>query len=117
MLVVEDDDQVREVTLRRLESLGYAAIAAKTGPDAVDRLASDGGVRLVLSDVVMPGGMTGYDVARWVASNKPDIKVVMCSGYAEKDRGGGQPIDNAVLLGKPYTRDQLAQALNDALGH
>jgi CheY-like chemotaxis protein len=65
----------------------------------------------------MPGGMTGYDVARWVASNKPGVKIIMCSGYSGEDRGanGQEAIGDAVLLGKPYTRDQLAQALSQAL--
>ena len=116
ILVVEDDDQVREVTRKRVEALGYAAIEARTGPEALERLKLQEGVRLVLSDVVMPGGMTGYDVARWVASNKPDVKVVMCSGYNEGDLADDAQgaIDGVVMLGKPYSRDQLAHALSDA---
>lgn len=117
ILVVEDDDAVREVTLKRLELLGYAAIEARTGPEAIERLNAQDGVRLVLSDIVMPGGMTGYDVARWTASNKPDIKIVLCSGYNEGDRGAGT--DGATrafaILGKPYTRDRLAGVLAKAL--
>ena len=119
ILVVEDDDQVREVTLKRLELLGYTVTEARTGPEALERLTLQEGVRLVLSDIVMPGGMTGYDVARWVASNKPDVKVIMCSGYNEGDRAVGTQgaIDRVVILGKPYTRDQLARALSDAFAH
>ena len=115
VLVVEDDDQVREVTLKRLESLGYAVEEARTGSEAIERLKSSDLVQLVLSDIVMPGGMTGYDVARWAASNKPQIKVILCSGYNEGDCGGDQgPLRDAIILGKPYSRDQLARALNDA---
>ena len=117
ILVVEDNDQVREVTLERLQSLGYAGIEARTGSEAVERLKSKEPVELVLSDIVMPGGMRGFDVARWVALNKPDVKVIMCSGYSEGDRGGDAQgtIRNIVVLGKPYTRDQLARVLRDAL--
>ncbi len=117
VLVAEDDDQVREMTLKRIEGLGYAVAEARTGPEALAVLASDAPVQLVLSDVVMPGGMTGYDVARWVASNRPDIKVILCSGYNEGDRGGEDraPVESGVALGKPYTREQLARALRDAL--
>ena len=59
----------------------------------------------IYSDVVMPGGMTGYDVARWVASNKPDVKVIICSGYNEGDRAmdSRQEVDGVITLGKPYT--------------
>ncbi len=117
ILVVEDDDEVREVTLKRLEALGYAAMEARTGPEALEQLKVQGGVRLVLSDVVMPGGMSGYDVARWVSSNKPDVKVIMCSGYNDGDRGidAQREVDGVITLGKPYTRDQLARALSNAL--
>jgi signal transduction histidine kinase len=116
VLVVEDNDQVREVTLKRLESLGYAVAEARTGPEALERLQSGDPVQIVLSDIVMPG-MTGYDVLRWVRSNKPRIKVILCSGYNEGDRGGSDQgaIRDAVILGKPYSRDQLARALSDAL--
>ena len=117
VLVVEDDDQVREVTLRRIEFLGYAVAEARTGPEAIDRLQSLDRIQLVLSDIVMPGGLTGYDVARWVASNRPAIKVILCSGYNEGDRGAndqGPPAD-VHTLGKPYSRDQLAKALSKAL--
>ncbi len=60
----------------------------------------------------MPGGMTGYDVARWVASNKPEISVILCSGYNEGDRSGDAgSIADVVFLGKPYSRSKLARAL------
>jgi PAS domain S-box-containing protein len=117
VLVAEDDDQVREMTLKRIEALGYAVEEARTGTEAIALLESGSPVQIVLSDVVMPGGMTGYELARWVASNKPDIKVIICSGYNEGDRSGGanEPPQNLVTLGKPYSREQLARALRDAL--
>ena len=117
MLVVEDDDQVREITLKRIESLGYSVTEARTGAEAVQRLKSEEPVQIVLSDVVMPGAMTGYDVARWVASNKPEIKVILCSGYNEEaPRVESQSsIVDIVVLGKPYSRAQLARALSDAV--
>ena len=119
VLVVEDDDQVREVTLRRVEALGYAVAEARTGLEAIELLLSGAPIQLVLSDIVMPGGLTGYDVARWVASNKPDIKVILCSGYNEGDRGGDvqEPIGDVIVLGKPFGRDQLARTLKNALTH
>ena len=87
---------------------------------AVERLKPDERIQLVLSDVVMPGGMTGYDVARSVALSKPGTKVILCSGYSEGDRGGdvqGEIRGGVMTLGKPYTRDQLARALTSALVH
>ncbi len=117
VLVVEDNDDVREVTLRRIESLGYVVTEARTGPEALQLLLSEERVRLVLSDIVMPGGMSGYDVAHWLASNKPEVKVILCSGYTEADRCGElpDPIRDIPVLGKPFTREQLADALSRAL--
>jgi PAS domain S-box-containing protein len=117
VLVVEDDDQVRRVTLKRLEALGYTVEEARTGALAVEHLKAGAPVRLVLSDIVMPGGATGYDLARWVASNRPEIRVILCSGYNEGDRRGdakGVTADVAVLA-KPYSREELASALSKAL--
>ena len=117
VLVVEDDDEVREVTLKRIKSLGYAVIEARTGPEALQQLQSMGAIPLVLSDIVLPGGMSGYDVARWFASNKPETRVILCSGYNEGDRTSDRlgPIGDITVLGKPYTREQLAAALKKAL--
>ena len=83
VLVVEDNDKVREATVRRLESLGYAVVEAKTGPEAITLLKSGEPIAIVFSDIVMPGGMTGYDVAEWVQSMKPEVKVLMTSGYSD----------------------------------
>ena len=83
ILLVEDNDKVREATANRLKSLGYAVLEAKTGPEAITLLESGEPIALVFSDIVMPGGMTGYDVAEWVRSMKPDLKVVLTSGYSD----------------------------------
>jgi two-component system, cell cycle sensor histidine kinase and response regulator CckA len=117
VLVVEDDDQVREMTLKRIEGLGYSVAEARTGPEALALLTSDAPVQAVLSDVVMPGGMSGYDLVQWVASNKPDVQVITCSGYSEGERRGDASAlaDPRFELGKPYTREQLACALRNAL--
>src|SRR6476660_9243926 len=61
VLVVDDNDQVREVTLKRVESLGYAVLEAKDGPSALRLIESGENVALMLTDIVMPGGMSGYD--------------------------------------------------------
>jgi PAS domain S-box-containing protein len=116
ILLVEDDDEVREVTRKRLEALGYSVIEAKTVFDAIEQLHCHRETRLVLSDVVMPGGRSGYDLERWVASNRPSVKVILCSGYNEGDRGehAQEMACHVVVLAKPYTKAQLAQALEDA---
>ncbi len=108
------------MTCKKLEKLGYTVIEAKTGVEGVQMLKSREDVGLVLSDVVMPGGLSGFDVARWVASNRPGVKVILCSGYAaenwsEDTQHVAYEGAEVVVLPKPYTGDQLKQALNDAL--
>ena len=116
VLVVNDDDEVREVTLKRLESLGYAVIDAGNGPEAVERCRLDAPIALALIDIVMPGGMSGYEVADAVRKLNPDIRVLLTSGYGGDawEEAPGTPGDLAVLY-KPYSRAELAQAIAKAL--
>jgi PAS domain S-box-containing protein len=117
VLVVEDNAGVREVARQRLMDLGYKVIEAETGVRAIEILGSPpADLRLVFSDVVMPGGMSGFDVARWVAANRPDIRVVLASGYPDEiavAQEGKLPI--VKLLRKPYNRADLAWAMHHAL--
>ena len=115
ILVVEDNDKVREATVRRLQSLGYAVVEAKTGPEAITLLESGKHIALVFSDIVMPGGMTGYDVAEWIRAKKPGLKVLLTTGYSEMPVDASEPVQKIKVLGKPYTREQLACALREAL--
>ncbi len=115
VLLVEDNDKVREATASRLKSLGYAVLEAKTGPEAITLLESGQPIALVFSDIIMPGGVTGYDVAEWVRSRKPGVKVLLTSGYSEMPLAANEIVREIKVLEKPYTRDQLACALREAL--
>jgi signal transduction histidine kinase/ActR/RegA family two-component response regulator len=115
ILAVEDNDKVREATVSRLESLGYAVLQAKTGPEAITLLESGEPVALVFSDIVMPGGMTGYEVAEWVRSTKPDLKVLLTTGYSDVPLAVSEAVRQINVLEKPYTREQLACTLRGAL--
>jgi len=113
ILVVEDNELVRKVTLERLEALGYAVIEARSGPEAIERLKSDEPIALVFSDIVMPGGMTGHDLAHWVLAAKPGVKLLLTSGYnAER---GHNSITHLKVLAKPYTFTELAHSIREAL--
>jgi CheY-like chemotaxis protein len=115
ILVVEDNDKVREATVRRLKALGYAALEARTGPEAIKLLESGEPVALVFSDIVMPGKMTGYDVAEWIRSQRPDLKVVLASAHSNMPLATSEAVREIRVLGKPYTREQLAHAFREAL--
>ena len=114
VLVVEDNPEVRETTLQRVEGLGYVVEEAASGPEAVEILKSKPGVALVFSDVVMPGGMSGYDLGLWVRQNKPDVKVLLTSGFAPELAEIGHEGEFQVLR-KPFSRVELARAFSDAL--
>jgi hypothetical protein len=101
--------------MSRLESLGYAVLQARTGPEAIKLLESGEPVALVFSDIVMPGKMTGYDVAEWIRSKRPDLKVVLTSGYSNMPLAPSEAIREVGVLGKPYTREQLAHVFRQAL--
>ncbi len=112
ILVVEDQAAVLDVTVRRLAQLGYAVEKADSARGAIEILQAGVTVDLVFSDVVMPGEMTGFDLAAWVEENRPDLPVLLTSGFAEDvarppSRGGRQP----EILRKPYGRNELFQAL------
>jgi CheY-like chemotaxis protein len=115
ILVVEDNDRVRDATEGRLESLGYAVLEAKTGAEAIKLLESGEQVALVFSDIALPGSMTGYDVAEWVRSNKPDLKLLLTTGYSNMPLAASAAVRTIRVLRKPYTREQLARALREAL--
>jgi len=115
ILVVEDNDAVREATALRLETLGCATRQAKTGFEAIRLLEAGEPVALVFSDVMMPGGMTGYEVAKWVRSMRPGVKMLLTSGYSEMPLTASEAIREIRVLEKPYTREQLVHALREAL--
>jgi PAS domain S-box-containing protein len=117
ILVVEDDEDVRMVTVSLLGQLNYEVLEAEDGPSALKLLENnDKTVDLVFSDVIMPSGMNGYDLARELRHHHKDIRVLMTSGYPEqvieKDLHDGTEY---TLLRKPYKKDELGEAVRTAL--
>jgi CheY-like chemotaxis protein len=115
ILVVEDDPRVRRVSVRRLRELGYAVVEVDGGTAALAILDEGGPLDLVFTDIVMPGGMTGMDLARQVRARRPGLKVLFTSGYADPATfQGGMTADDG-WLGKPYSRADLASKLRELL--
>ena len=115
VLVVEDDDRVREVTLKRVEALGYVAEEARSAAEARVRLKA-GGVDIVLSDIVMPGDMDGVGLARWMAIHLASVPIVLATAFP--GRAGAAELKRSrdvVKLIKPYSRKALAVALSEGL--
>jgi PAS domain S-box-containing protein len=114
VLVVEDDDAVRNLTVTRLKTLGYEIHEAPDGTAAVALLESGLKIDLLFSDLVMPGGLSGYDVATRARKIDPSIRVLLTSGYAE-DLVRFQNLGDLKLLRKPYRLADLRKALETAL--
>ncbi|AYD02766.1 PAS domain-containing sensor histidine kinase [Neorhizobium sp. NCHU2750] len=108
ILVVEDDPRVRRVTVSRLTSFGYEVIEAENGNEALSQLDRHDDIALLFTDVVMPGGLTGDELANRVRSERPHIPVLFTSGYAEPAIAGRELALSGSWLKKPYTARELA---------
>ncbi len=118
VLAVEDDPMVRKVSVRRLKDLGYKVIEADNGQAALAVIDGGAKIDLLFTDIVMPGGMTGLDLAREARKRRPSLKVLFTSGYADPAIAkGGMLTENASWLGKPYGTGNLASKLRALLSH
>ena len=116
ILVVEDDDHVREHLVSQLKLLGYDVTFATTGQAAFDYLASGTKVDLVLTDIIMPGGMNGRQLADAARKLRPGLRVLYTSGYSENAIVHDGRLDKGVeLLSKPYRRQELAAKVRKVL--
>ncbi len=117
ILLVEDEEMVRIIGRRLLSMHGYRVIEAGSGKKALEIWAERSGeIDLLLTDLVMPEGVSGHELARRLQEQKPDLKVIYTSGYsAEIFRGEVAFPDDAVFIGKPYLADDLLGTLRSAL--
>jgi PAS domain S-box-containing protein len=114
VLLVEDQEDVRRTVSMMLRDLGYLVLEADSGASAIEVLKSEPEIEVLFTDVVMPGALTGVDLAREARRMRPNLKVLYTSGYAEKAFDDG--IEEAVaLLSKPYAQEDLAERLRDLL--
>lgn len=117
IFVVEDDNLVRNFVTTQLQSLGYKTVAAPDGKTALDMIEAGQTFDLLFTDVVIPGGMSGRELAEEVARRRPGLKVLYTSGYTDNAIvHHGKLDDGVMLLTKPYRRNQLAEMIRKALG-
>ncbi len=113
ILVVDDDDLVRTEIQERLTSFGYRVIEASNGPEAIQLLADTPDIDLLFTDVVMPGGMNGRQVAAEARRVRPNLKVLFTSGYCEEALLQAGKIEaNAALVVKPYRMNDLTRKMH-----
>jgi two-component system cell cycle sensor histidine kinase/response regulator CckA len=116
ILIAEDEDSVREITVSTLEKYGYNVLAANDGADAVAIYAQNKDkIKVVLMDMMMPV-MDGHASIRTIRKINPGIKIVAVSGLAEKDKLKSVAAYTNAFLPKPYTAERLLKAMHDVLG-
>lgn len=116
VLVLEDDDDVRTYSAEILRELGYNVIEAHDGPAALRALDQQPRVDLLFTDVVLPGGMTGAQVAARARATRPSLKVLFTTGYARNAIIHHGRLDKGVqLITKPFSFDDLAAKVRDVL--
>ena len=113
ILFVEDDAEVAAVTAELLEDLGYRPIEARDGDRALAALERDPKIALVLSDIVMPGRMSGLGLARILRKRRPELPVLLATGYSQYVSPAAG--EGFVLVEKPYRRDVLGALIRKAL--
>ena len=118
VLVVEDDADVLDSTITMLAALGFEVLTAGDGPAALNRLRRERRIDLLFTDVVMPRGMNGVELAREARALRPEIKVLLASGYPMSALSSEQGLtDEFAFISKPYRRADLSdrlRALRDA---
>src|SRR5256885_3599116 len=111
IFVVEDDEQVAELAAGMLDELGFEAVISPSARDALDRLAGGDKPRLIFSDVMLPGGISGIELAKKVRSRFSEVPILLATGYSEElGRSHGFPV-----LQKPYEFETLAGAVETIL--
>lgn len=116
ILVVEDDAAVREAVIWILRLMGYDTREAADGPAALEILDQDAGIQLMFSDLVMPKGMSGIDLAQEARRRRPDLKILLTTGYSADEINRSAAGKSGIrVITKPYANDALDRTLQEIL--
>ena len=114
VLVVEDDPRVRKISVRRIAEMGYRVLQADRAATAWEVLEAEPDIDILFTDVMMPGGMSGVDLARRVRERWPALRILLTSGYADPHMVKGEDgQENFPWINKPYSTRDLARKLRD----
>jgi CheY-like chemotaxis protein len=118
ILVVDDEPSVRMLVMEVLEEYGYSGIEASDGPSGLRILESDAQIDLLITDVGLPGGINGRQLADAARVTRPDLKVLFITGYAENAIiGNGQLAPGMRVLTKPFVMTSLAERIAEMTGN
>lgn len=116
VLIVEDNDLVRRNASYHFESLGYHVILASSGVDALAILQQREDIDLLFTDIIMPGGMNGRELAELAKRLRPRLRILYTSGYSQDAlMDQGRLVDDVALLSKPFSKQQLSEKVRAVL--
>lgn len=116
VLVVDDEKELAVIAQTALEALGYSVFCAESGDAALEILENNSTIDLVFSDIVMPGGISGLDLASIISKHYADIKIILTSGFASGiDHPGSLTESPYQMIKKPYRVSELARQVREAL--
>ena len=116
VVVVDDEAMIRMLIVDILQDLGYLVLEASTGAAGLKAIQSNARIDLLITDVGLPGGMNGRQLAEAAWQARPDLQVLFITGYAEASiAGAGGPGPDMHVLTKPFTSDALADKMSDLL--
>src|SRR6185503_12133196 len=117
ILVVEDDAMTRQFVVSQLASLGYRTLSAATGTEALALVDAGAAFDLLFTDIILPDGLNGRQLAAKLAGGRPSLHVLYTSGYADHVVAQHGRLDPGIaLLSKPYRKAELARRVREALG-
>jgi CheY-like chemotaxis protein len=116
-LVVDDELDVLEIAATWLDEMGYTTLCADSGPKALRIAEQHPDIVLIVTDIIMPGGMNGVDFAEEVRRQLPRVKLIYCSGFpADALTESSLPHVDSPLLQKPYRRTEFGALVNAVMG-
>jgi PAS domain S-box-containing protein len=117
-LVVDDEVDLLEIAVTYLEEMGFTALSAVDGPSALEVVARTPELDLLLTDVIMPGGLNGVALAQQIRQQNPEVTVIYASGFASSALVERRQLQvDGPLVNKPYRKEQLRTAVQQALAH
>jgi len=116
VLVVEDNADVRRIMVRQLIRLGYCVVEADSGATGLEALARDRDIELILTDIIMPGGMNGVELVAAAREARPGLKALFTTGFTNTAGADNNPVTGAdPVIRKPYRVAELAAKLGEVL--
>jgi DNA-binding NtrC family response regulator len=114
VLIVEDEEAVRELAAEFMKSAGYTVLTARDGMEALEVAKRAGPIRALVTDIVMPN-MRGPELAKLLKASRKNLQIVYMSGYLEFHKADDEFLEGSYFLQKPFSRDSLVSKVDEAL--